>query len=651
MSQVGRISGPLLNSNLERQGVSLSFKNVLSDDPILFLDSANKKLGVNYNGTPLADLYIPQQISLGTKLIAGSSATFGNFTISSESIAISSGDINLNAGSTIRMTGFGTKDSSNNNVIVARDNNIGTENSKNIVLDPAGTGTTEFFANTTVDGNITATQNITADGNITLGSGGEDNVVIGADINVDLEPDVTDTYDLGSSGFRFKDSYASTLATDSLEANQGITVLSSISESTFANGGPPILYADKMIVNETGKVRTFTTQPTNATEYQAEFDAEVDINVSNFVATFPSPNWVMGDMAVSTSYYAFTVFRFTGWSAGENKCYVFNRSNDQLVYTFDDSTAGTAEEWGVQLAMNDSYIAISNIGQYGTDGYVDVYDLTTGSLAHSFTDPTSPGTSNYFGAGLCMTPDGASTHYVGIGAHYSDIGSSNRGAAYVFRLSDGQRYDFLTPTIPTGSNHFGVGIDMNKTLVAIASPTNLQEVYIYELSSMNTSPSTQTPSVTIPKYESGGSGSQANRWGGDYALGEGLASARFSNGVCLTDSYIIISSASYRGSGSQGIKSGKVYQFDLSGNYIRSFLTPSNAYASGYESYAGRDRFGASVDATDSKIVIGATSFGQNNSLAVAETPNNKFFQDATTGTFYVYDAVSYTHLTLPTKA
>ena len=636
MSQVGRISGPLLNANLERQGVGLSFKNVLTDDPILFIDSANKKLSVNYNGTPLADLYIPSQISLGSKLIAGSSATFGNFTISSESIAISSGDINLNAGNAIRMTGFGTKDSSNNIVITARDNNISTDNNNNIVLDPAGTGTTEFFANTNVDGNITATGNITADGNITLGSGGEDNVSIGADINNNLLPDVTDTYDLGSAGFMYKDGHAVSLTTDALVTSQSIQLNSTIAQSVFANNGPPILYADKMIVNESGKVRTFATQPSNATEYQAEFDAEVDINVSNFVTTFPSNHWIMGDMAVSRSYYAFTVFRFTSWSAGDNKCYVFNRSNDQLVYTFDDSTAGTSEEWGTQLAMNDSYIAIGN---FDSNGSVDVYDLSTGSLAHSFTDPTYSGSNNYFGAGLCMTPDGASTHYVGIGAHYSDVGSSNRGAAYVYRLSDGQRYDFLTPTIPTGSNHFGIGIDMNKTKVAIASPTNLQEVYIYELSSMNTSPSTQTPSVTIPKYESGGSGSQANRWGGDYALSEGSATARFSNGVCLTDSSIIISSASYRGSGSQGIKSGKVYQFDLSGNYIRSFLTPSNAYASGYESYAKYDRFGASVDATDSKIVIGATSFGQGGSLQTIETPADKFEQDSGTGTFYVYDA------------
>ena len=68
MSQVGRISGPLLNANLERQGVGLSFKNVLTDDPILFIDSANKKLSVNYNGTPLADLYIPSQISTSSYL-------------------------------------------------------------------------------------------------------------------------------------------------------------------------------------------------------------------------------------------------------------------------------------------------------------------------------------------------------------------------------------------------------------------------------------------------------------------------------------------------------------------------------------------------------------------------------------------------------
>ena len=47
------------------------------------------------------------------------------------------------------------------------------------MLDPAGTGTVEFNANTTVDGNIHATQNITAAGNLTLGSGADDDIVIG----------------------------------------------------------------------------------------------------------------------------------------------------------------------------------------------------------------------------------------------------------------------------------------------------------------------------------------------------------------------------------------------------------------------------------------------------------------------------------------
>ena len=374
MAQVGRISGPLLKANLERHGIDLAFKDVSSSDPLLFLDVNNNRIGINYNGTPLSELYVPTSIRT-TETIIQNTAQFQNWTISPNGISQSSGDINiaqpitgnvidivpssvfasgtlfvnknpnnsrirwgpgmftvfghtadavggidnqvwlgenLNPGvpyvgfdtsltgntptntnylkltfpagesnpagtvaimrlgspfvSTgtpgvnaqygfyyyllytnqansenwntdtitcecateisysgpggsvappVRLTGFGTGTSSQQ-FLAMRDNNIGSVSNSNIVLDPAGTGTTEFFANTTVDGNVTATGNIRADGNLTLGSGDEDDILLKADIAVDIVPDATHTYKIGQSGKQFNEFFGSNITMDFL---------------------------------------------------------------------------------------------------------------------------------------------------------------------------------------------------------------------------------------------------------------------------------------------------------------------------------------------------------------------------------------------------------------------------------------------------
>ena len=210
MAQVGRISGPLLKSNLERQGIDLAFKDVSSSTPVLFLDVNNNRIGVNYNGTPLSDLYVPTSIQTSQAKI-DNNAQFQNWTISPNGISISAGDINLITDNTVpsgspmppvRLTGFGTGTSSEQ-FLAMRDNNIGSVNNSDIVLDPAGTGIVEFPTSLSVDGNMFATGNIRADGNLTLGSGDEDDILLKADIAVDIVPDVTNSFKIGEPGKQF----------------------------------------------------------------------------------------------------------------------------------------------------------------------------------------------------------------------------------------------------------------------------------------------------------------------------------------------------------------------------------------------------------------------------------------------------------------
>ena len=54
---VGRISGPLLKANLERNGVDLDFRNQPSDTPLLFFDVSTSRLGIKKDA-PATDLDI-----------------------------------------------------------------------------------------------------------------------------------------------------------------------------------------------------------------------------------------------------------------------------------------------------------------------------------------------------------------------------------------------------------------------------------------------------------------------------------------------------------------------------------------------------------------------------------------------------------------
>ena len=202
MAQVGRISGPLLTSNLERQGRNLKFRNTLDTTPVLWLDVNTGKIGINYNGEPLSELYIPNTAQF-QNLIGVNTARFDNWSIGPNFIGIDSGSIYLDSQSTINLTGLGTDQ------LIAQNNFIKTYNSNtNLELNPSGTGTVEVQTNTWVDGSIHATGNITADGNLVLGSGDEDNIIINAELTVPLTPAQDNTYSLGTADKTFGQIYS-----------------------------------------------------------------------------------------------------------------------------------------------------------------------------------------------------------------------------------------------------------------------------------------------------------------------------------------------------------------------------------------------------------------------------------------------------------
>ena len=215
MSAIGRISGPLLKSNLIRNGIDLAFETDL-----LYLDVNNQRIGIK-NATPQYELDV-----------TGTTRTT-NLTVTNRADI---GDVNIQ-GNTIWSDGqylnLGTLDNIvyNNKLRVddidIEGNIISTNvSNSNLELRPNGTGTVEVLADMNVSGNIHATGNISADGNITLGDADTDNITFNADVASNIIPDIDRTYTLGTAGTVYSEGSTYTAGDITITVNNGTGTLS-----------------------------------------------------------------------------------------------------------------------------------------------------------------------------------------------------------------------------------------------------------------------------------------------------------------------------------------------------------------------------------------------------------------------------------------
>ena len=214
---VGRISGPLLKSNLLRNGIDLAFETDL-----LYLDVNNQRIGIK-NATPQYELDVTGTTQT-TNLIVDTQADIADVTIVGNTISTTQPYLNLGTLDNVVYQNKAVIDS-----IDIEGNVISTNVSNtNLELRPNGTGTVEIHSDMNVTGNIHATGSITADGDITIGDQNTDNIVINAEVASNIIPDIDNTYTLGSDpssgGKRWNDVWvnnlnATNVVAQSLEVN------------------------------------------------------------------------------------------------------------------------------------------------------------------------------------------------------------------------------------------------------------------------------------------------------------------------------------------------------------------------------------------------------------------------------------------------
>ena len=219
---VGRISGPLLKSNLTRGGIDLAFETNL-----LYLDVNNSRLGVK-TSSPQYELDV-NGTTKTTDLVA-TTATIADITFANNTISTSGNYLNLGTLDDVVYQNKLRIDSIDieGNTITTNDSNA------NLEFRPNGTGAVNVHSNLNVDGSVHVTGNITADGNITLGDADTDSITINAEIASDLVPDVTTTYNLGTVAKRWNNSWINDVT--STEANIGdVQIRDNFITSTVSN--------------------------------------------------------------------------------------------------------------------------------------------------------------------------------------------------------------------------------------------------------------------------------------------------------------------------------------------------------------------------------------------------------------------------------
>ena len=208
MSQLGRISGPLLTNNLVRNGSPLTFRNGPLDPDLLFIGVTNDRIGVN-TIAPAFSLHVNGDTNIdGSAIINGISAKVGNVIFNTNGTVSSQvGPIIIEPTGADAYIQYGKV---LNTELEIKDNYIkSTTLNTDILLDTNAAGKVSFLSDATVanglqvNGNIGVVGNVRLDGMFYVGDNPLDTVVVAPDFTQSIIPGQDNTYNLGKTDKRW----------------------------------------------------------------------------------------------------------------------------------------------------------------------------------------------------------------------------------------------------------------------------------------------------------------------------------------------------------------------------------------------------------------------------------------------------------------
>jgi len=305
--QLGRISGPLLSADLQRQGVDLAFETdllYLSVDAVDgggTLDPTKFRIGINSDAIPVDSSLFVNNTVRSTNLITTTQFTVPNFSITTNTIQQLTGTLYIQPNQadnpTITAVALGTSR-------LRFDNNeiLNATTDSDINFSPIGTGITNIRNSVEVFGSLHATGNITWDGDITLGNSADDNITFASDINSDIVPnyplDLLST-ELGDFLTTEDSDFIVNEVLESYNLGSAIKVWNTVhsnivdTRSTYAElTSVTTMTAGNFVANSNALTNAVSTEPMYLTPNgtgQVLFDNNLYIQGNNFINQFDTP--------------------------------------------------------------------------------------------------------------------------------------------------------------------------------------------------------------------------------------------------------------------------------------------------------------------------------------------------------------------------
>ncbi len=320
---------------------------------------------------------------------------------------------------------------------------------------------------------------------------------------------------------------------------------------------------------------------------------------ANLIQTLSNPNPYgtsagdrFGSAAYISGHYAIIGAYGEDESSGSNsgKAYIFNVTTGALVHTLNNPNAyGTSANdlLGLALSIDGNY-AITGVKGEDDAGGLDsgkayIFNVTTGALVHTLSNPNPYGTSSNDVFGQAV---GISGNYAIVGSAEDDSGGQNAGKAYIFNVTTGALVHTLNNPNAYGTSSgdtFGGKLAIGNGYAAISANTESDaggggsgKAYIFDVT-------TGALVHTLVNPNAYGTSTSDN----------------FGQAIAMSGNYVIV--GAFQEDDAGGTTSGKAYIFNVTTGALVHTLNNPNAYGT-----SDQDWFATSVAISGNYAIAGS---------------------------------------------
>ena len=324
-----------------------------------------------------------------------------------------------------------------------------------------------------------------------------------------------------------------------------------------------------------------------------------DVTTGSLLHTLNNPNAYgtsagdnFGTSVAISGTYAVIGARYEGDTGGTNsgKAYIFDVTTGSLLHTLHNPNAyGTSanDNFGKAVAISGNRVVVGAFYEddapNNNSGKAYIFDVTTGSLLHTLSNPSAYGTSagDQFGTQVAI-----SGNHVVVGVHNEDdAGGIDSGKAYIFDVTTGSLLRTLHNPNAYGTSAndyfgFSVAISGNRVVVGAygeddAGGTDSGKAYIFYATTGSLLHTLHNPNA--------------------YGTSD---TDNFGTSVAISGNRVVV--GAYGEDDAPSNTSGKAYIFDVTTGSLLHTLSNPNAYGT-----SANDYFGISVAISGNLAIIG----------------------------------------------